>query len=181
MKFNYPQAVKQQQAIQQAQSQIASKIQPQQHSIQQHAVQQHATQQHAQQHSGLSNISPSLIQGQQAERVPLGSSFGSRPNAIVSPTKGPNPSFVSGNSIKPTEIPVGSVGHAVSKSNQGLSTHQYGGQVSGLGTSSSIEAKFRGQVVSGGNLHSQNWWLKNIMPGYIDVTIIIRSNNVFYL
>lgn len=152
MKFNYPQAVKQQQAIQQAQAQIATKIQPQQHSVQQHSVQQHSVQQH----SGLSNISPSLLQGQQAERVPLGSSFGSRPNAIVSPTKGSNPSFVSGNSIKPTEIPVGSVGHAASKSSQGLSAHQYGGQASSLGTSSSIETKFRGQVVSGGNLHGQN-------------------------
>ena len=48
LKFNYPQAIKQQQAIQQAQ--IASKVQ--------------VSQQHVQQHSGLSKINPSALQGQ---------------------------------------------------------------------------------------------------------------------
>jgi hypothetical protein len=49
LKFNYPQAIRQQQTIQQAQ--ISPKVQVPQHH-------------HLQQHSGVSNINPSLLQGQ---------------------------------------------------------------------------------------------------------------------
>lgn len=78
LKFNYPQAIKQQQILQQV------KAQQNPHKIQAGQVVSQGSQ-----------INPSLIQSPPvSDRVPLGSSFGTRPSAVVSPVKGTiNPSF----------------------------------------------------------------------------------------
>jgi hypothetical protein len=85
----------------------------------------------------------------------LSSSIGTRSQGIVSPTKEGNPSFISGNAIKPTGIPNGSLGvqHGrASGQGLGINHQQFGG--SQLGASSSIEGKHR--IINGGNVHSQN-------------------------
>lgn len=105
----------------------------------------------------MNKINPQGLQGQNIERVPLGSSIGSRPQGIVSPTKEINPSFINGNTIKPTGIPAGSAPHQPSRiSVQGLSPHQqFGGQVSSqLGASSTIDGKHRS--INVGKINNQN-------------------------